>query len=76
MCFGGGSKAPPKPEPVAPAPPPVKGTQQVAPTSAGSSTNEGTDYGEGSTVKAKKKGKSQLTIPLVSNTGTGLQIGG
>ena len=73
MCLGGGSKAPPKPEPVPPAPPPVQGTQQVAPTSAGSSTNEGTDYGE---MDKKKKGKSALTIPLVSNTGTGLQIGG
>ena len=76
MCFGGRQSAPPAPEPVAPAPPPVRGTEQVAPAPAGASTTEGTSYSEGSDINAKKKGKTQLKIPLIEQTGTGLQVGG
>ena len=67
MCFGGGSKAPPVPEPVAPRPPPVQSTTQVAPAPPG--TAQDLLYDE-----VKKKGKKLLTIPLVTGTDTGLQI--
>lgn len=73
MCFGGRSSPPPPPEPVAPAPPPVRSTSQVAPAPAGTS-DEAPSYDAEGNVVAKKKGKSMLTIPLVTGTGSGLQI--
>ena len=72
MCFGG-SKSPPAPEPVAPAPPPVQSTTQVSPAPPGTA-DEMPTYDTDGNVVAKKKGKSLLTIPLVTGSGSGLQI--
>ncbi len=68
MCFGGGSKAPPAPEPVAPTPPKVNTTEQTAPAST-DEDNTATN------IAKKKKGTSNLTIPLTSTSGSGVQVG-
>ena len=74
MCLGGGSSsAPPAPQPVAPAPPPVRKVTQVGATKAGSS-DQTVAQNAATAVLAKKKGRSALRIPLISNLGTGINI--
>lgn len=68
MCFGGGgSPAPPVPPP-RPAPPAV-GNTQSSPSPA-----EGTGSNRESNVEAIRKGRKILRIPLISGSGTGVQI--
>ena len=72
MCLGGGSKAPPKPEPAPPPPPPVTQNTQVAPAPA---ENEATtNQSESGTVAADKQGTKKLKIPLITNTGAGINL--
>ena len=69
MCFGGGKTTPaPIPEPVAPAPPQVLTTEQTAPVS----TDE---ENTANSIVKKKKGLTDLTIPLTSTSGSGVQVG-
>ena len=69
MCFGGGSSAPPKAEPVAPNPPKVTNTTEQ--TEPEPSEEDNTV----SNIKAKKKGSGVLTIPLTDASGSGVQTG-
>ena len=63
----------PAPEPVAPQPPATqKLTTQSSP--APSDTESGADQNTGTTIVAKKKGTSNLTIPLTDTSGSGLQV--
>lgn len=74
MCLGGSSYSPPPtPQPVAPAPPPVRKVTQVAATKAGSSGST-VAQDTATQILAKKKGRSALRIPLITNTGTGINI--
>ena len=68
MCFGGRSSPAPIPEPVAPTPPKINTTEQTAPAS--------TDEDNTSTnIVKKKKGTTDLTIPLTDTSGSGVQVG-
>jgi hypothetical protein len=73
MCLGGRSSPPPAPAPVSPTPPAASNTvsnqSSPAPTSdASRNSNE-----EGTTIRSKKKGRSNLVIPLANSSGSGLQ---
>ncbi len=69
MCFGGGSKAPPKPEPVAPNPPQVTNTTEQ--TEPQPSEEDNTV----SNIQSNTQGTSLLTIPLTTTSGSGVQTG-
>ena len=73
MCLGGGNSPAPAPAPVSPTPPAVTNTvsnqSSPAPTSDASRASNET----GSTIRSKKKGRSDLVIPMTNSTGSGLQ---
>ena len=73
MCLGGSSSAPPPVQPVAPAPPPVRKVTQVTAAPAGSSGST-VAQSAATSVLAKKKGRKDLRIPLISNLGTGISV--
>lgn len=75
MCLGGGrSYAPPAPPPVPPAPPAA--TNLVSAQASPSPTDEASRSAQetGTTIVAKKKGRKSLRIPLVSSSGSGVQV--
>ena len=73
MCFMSRAAPAPTPEPITPKPPATQNlTQQSSP--APSEPGSQADQNTGTTIDAKKKGTAQLQIPLVSGTGSGLQV--
>lgn len=73
MCLGGRASAPPTPEPVAPVPPPVRKVTQVTAAPAGSA-GQTVAQSTATDILAKKKGRKDLRIPLITNTGTGISV--